>query len=222
MCIKAVVSPWLVVHFEESSQQCTWVKWAISLLLEQYNMKSKKWEETEKRQKMFSLFAMTMYWHVYRSQYSHKHVLTLDISCFLWLVVMFPVIFYTCYFRYCGICHKPFPSWSILWCSFTILVVLFVQDNGQELLHACVSEQWDVAEALIKSGGMLEAQDKVINYTLQIEQVPDYVHNVIIMHWTFPSYSNMFCTLKLSLCNKNRILISWQLPELLSWAVCAL
>jgi len=40
--------------------------------------------------------------------------------------------------------------------------VLFVQDNGQELLHACVSEQWDVAEALIKSGGMLEAQDKVI------------------------------------------------------------
>ena len=34
------------------------------------------------------------------------------------------------------------------------------------MLQACTSEQWDVAEALIKSGGMLEAQDKVINVTV--------------------------------------------------------
>lgn len=44
--------------------------------------------------------------------------------------------------------------------------MLFVQDNGQELLHACISEQWDVAEALIKSEGMLEAQDKVTLFRL--------------------------------------------------------
>ena len=41
--------------------------------------------------------------------------------------------------------------------------MLFVQDDGQELLQACICEQWDVAEALINSGSMLEAQDKVIN-----------------------------------------------------------
>ena len=44
--------------------------------------------------------------------------------------------------------------------------MLFVQDNGQELLQACMSEQWDVAEALVNSGGMLEGQDKVINVAL--------------------------------------------------------
>ena len=44
--------------------------------------------------------------------------------------------------------------------------MLFVQDDGQELLQACTSEQWDVAEALIISGSMLEAQDKVINVTV--------------------------------------------------------
>ena len=53
-----------------------------------------------------------------------------------------------------------------------------MQDDGQELLQACISEQWDVAEALIKSGGMLEAQDKVIDVnTHQIEQVPVYIYN---------------------------------------------
>ena len=41
-----------------------------------------------------------------------------------------------------------------------------MQDDGQELLQACTSELWDVAEALIMSGGMLEAQDKVINVTV--------------------------------------------------------
>ena len=54
----------------------------------------------------------------------------------------------------------------ILRCSFTILVAIIVQDDGRELLRACISEQWDVAEALINSGGMLEAQDKVINVTV--------------------------------------------------------
>ena len=40
-------------------------------------------------------------------------------------------------------------------------VVLLVQDDGQDLLQACTSEQWDLAEALIVSGSTLEAQDKV-------------------------------------------------------------
>ena len=42
--------------------------------------------------------------------------------------------------------------------------MLLVQDPdaGRELLQACASEQWDVAEALIDSGSALEAQDKVI------------------------------------------------------------
>ena len=44
--------------------------------------------------------------------------------------------------------------------------MLFVQDDGQELLQACMREQWDVAEALVNSGGMLEGQDKVINVAL--------------------------------------------------------
>ena len=39
-----------------------------------------------------------------------------------------------------------------------------MQVDGQELLQACTSEQWDVAEALIKSGSTLEAQDKVVVY----------------------------------------------------------
>ena len=39
-----------------------------------------------------------------------------------------------------------------------------MQDDGQELLQACISEQWDVVEALIKSGSKLEAQDKVKLY----------------------------------------------------------
>jgi len=34
------------------------------------------------------------------------------------------------------------------------------KDDGQGLLQACISEEWDVAEALISSGGTLEAQDK--------------------------------------------------------------
>lgn len=44
--------------------------------------------------------------------------------------------------------------------------MLFVQDDGQELLQACMREQWDVAEALVNSGGMLEGQDRVINVAL--------------------------------------------------------
>lgn len=55
--------------------------------------------------------------------------------------------------------------------------MLFVQDNGQELLHACISEQWDVAEALIKSEGMLEAQDKVTLFRLS-KYLPAYQYSV--------------------------------------------
>lgn len=40
-------------------------------------------------------------------------------------------------------------------------VVLLVQADGEDLLQACTSEQWDLAEALIVSGSTLEAQDKV-------------------------------------------------------------
>lgn len=40
-------------------------------------------------------------------------------------------------------------------------VVSIVQADGQELLQACTSEQWDLAEVLIVSGSTLEAQDKV-------------------------------------------------------------
>ena len=38
-----------------------------------------------------------------------------------------------------------------------------MQDDGQEFLQACTNELWDIAEALVNSGSMLEAQDKVIN-----------------------------------------------------------
>ena len=40
-------------------------------------------------------------------------------------------------------------------------VISLVQVDGQELLQACTSEQWDLAEVFIVSGSMLEAQDKV-------------------------------------------------------------
>ena len=48
--------------------------------------------------------------------------------------------------------------------------MLLVQDPdaGRELLEACTSEQWDVAEALIDSGSALEAQDKVIVFGLDM------------------------------------------------------
>ena len=39
-----------------------------------------------------------------------------------------------------------------------------MQADGQELLQACTSEQWDVAEALIVLGNTLEAPDKVVVY----------------------------------------------------------
>ena len=50
-------------------------------------------------------------------------------------------------------------SWSVVVTS----VVLLVQDSdaGRELLQACTNEQWDLAMALIYSGCVLEAQDKV-------------------------------------------------------------
>ena len=43
------------------------------------------------------------------------------------------------------------------------LSLLLVQDPdaGRELLQACTNEQWDSAKALIYSGCILEAQDKV-------------------------------------------------------------
>jgi len=34
------------------------------------------------------------------------------------------------------------------------------KDDGQGLMQACIHEEWDVAEVLISSGSMLEAQDK--------------------------------------------------------------
>jgi len=34
------------------------------------------------------------------------------------------------------------------------------KDDGQGLLQACISEEWDIAKALISSGSTLEAQDK--------------------------------------------------------------
>lgn len=40
-------------------------------------------------------------------------------------------------------------------------VFLLVQADGQDLLQACTSEQWDLAEALIVSGSTLEARYKV-------------------------------------------------------------
>ena len=45
--------------------------------------------------------------------------------------------------------------------ALLLLVVSLVQVDGQELLQACTSEQWDLAEVLIVSGSTLEAQDKV-------------------------------------------------------------
>ena len=44
-----------------------------------------------------------------------------------------------------------------------VLSMLLVQDDGQELLQACISEQWDVAKVLIVTGSTLEAQDKVMS-----------------------------------------------------------
>jgi len=35
------------------------------------------------------------------------------------------------------------------------------KDDGQGLLQACISEEWDIAKALISSGSTLEAQDMV-------------------------------------------------------------
>ena len=68
---------------------------------------------------------------------------------------------------YVYIYEYVFPaSWSVV----ITLVVLLVQDPdaGRELLQACTSEQWDVAEALIDSGSALEAQDKVIFFGLGV------------------------------------------------------
>ena len=43
-------------------------------------------------------------------------------------------------------------------------VVSIVQADGQDLLQACTTEQWDLAGVLIMSGSTLEAQDKVHVY----------------------------------------------------------
>ena len=41
--------------------------------------------------------------------------------------------------------------------------MLLVQDDGKELLQACISEQWEMVEVLIVTGSTLEAQDKVLS-----------------------------------------------------------
>ena len=46
---------------------------------------------------------------------------------------------------------------------FIVLSMLLVQDDGQELLQACISEQWDMAKVLIMTGSTLEAQDEVMS-----------------------------------------------------------
>ena len=100
---------------------------------------------------------------------SCKDELRLHIDCYLQagVLIVFTSISYSYLFIYIyniwGHGLKVVSALSILSWAFIILVVLFLQDDGQELLQACICEQWDVAEALIISGSMLEAQDKVIN-----------------------------------------------------------
>ena len=64
------------------------------------------------------------------------------------------------------IMNKSFSLASIGCMVLVTFVLLFGQDDGQELLQACISEQWDVAKALVNSGSTLEAQDKVVFYLL--------------------------------------------------------